>query len=254
MKKWLFGAGILLCLCLGGLAVYQKLTGDRQPPVISVSKELTYQSGMDEEELLEGVSATDPEEGDVTGSLVVEKVTVNEEKREAVISYAARDSANNIGKLSCSVACDISSSGISGSDDEETEAEKKEEAGLSAGLGSLPEKSAGTKKEEKETPAAEKETETEIESESEELEPGCPVVKLTELSAVIKVGDTFNPLIYVASVEDDSDNIYDLWQDIQIEGTYDVEKAGRYELTFYVVYSAGNMSNRAKFVLTVKEK
>ena len=257
MKRWLFGAGIVLCLGLGAFAVYEKITGDRQPPEIIITGELTYQDGMKEEELLEGVTARDEQDGDVSDSVVVETVTLNAQENTAVIHYAATDKQNNISKVSRSVKY------ISGEAEEEsgTETEtsgksSQSEVGLGTGLGNVTAGSSSGKTvtRETETETSREESETEPESESEELEPGCPVIKLTQLSATIKIGETFNPLIYVASVEDDNDNIYALWQDIQLDGEYDVEKPGKYELTFYVRDSAGNMSNRARFVLTVEEK
>lgn len=257
MKKWLFAAGIVLCLGLGGLAVYQKITSDRQPPEITITGEITYRDGMDEEELLEGVTARDEQDGDVSDSVVVETVTLNAEEQTAVIHYAARDKKNNITKVTRSVAYASEESIAKNADGEEetkeTEKTEKSGTGLGVGLGSVSAGNSGEKQKEAEQETSEEESETEPESESEELEPGCPVIKLTELSTTIKAGETFNPLIYVASVEDDNDNIYDLWQNIQLDGEYDVKKPGKYELTFYVRDSAGNRSNRAKFVLTVEE-
>ena len=40
MKKWLLGAGTILCLGVGCLAVYHKISDDRQPPVISIDGEI----------------------------------------------------------------------------------------------------------------------------------------------------------------------------------------------------------------------
>lgn len=265
MKKWIFGAGIVLCLGVGSLAVYQKIMNDRQAPEIFIDGEMVYQDGM-QEELLEGVTAKDEQDGDVTASLVVETVSPNAKSGTAVVIYAARDNSNNIAKASRVVEY-LSAEPVVEEETEELEENdkkakteaaknKRTEVGLGAGLGNtVGTVSSESEDDEDETEAvSEEEVETELESEFEELEPGCPVLKLTELSATIKVGETFNPLIYVASIEDDYDNIYELWQNIQLEGEYDVDKAGKYELTFHVVDSAGNMSNVAKFVLTVEEE
>ena len=87
---------------------------------------------------------------------------------------------------------------------------------------------------------------------SEELEPGAPVIRLSEDHTQISVGSNFNPLNYVASVSDDYDDKYTLWRDIQLSGDYDVNKEGVYHLTYYVINSQGIRSNSAKFTLTVK--
>ena len=109
-----------------------------------------------------------------------------------------------------------------------------------------------SEKEDKSESETEFESETETETESEELEPGAPVIRLSENHAQISVGSNFNPLNYVASVSDDSDDKYTLWRDIQLSGDYDVNKAGVYHLTYYVINSQGIRSNSAKFTLTVK--
>lgn len=118
--------------------------------------------------------------------------------------------------------------------------------------GSNPASNEGSIKQNMASPETEPEPESESETESEELAPGSPVIKLTANKAEIKVGANFVPLNYVASVQDDLDNIYALWRDIQITGDYDIHKVGTYTLTFYVVDSSGNTSNHAKLKLTVK--
>lgn len=269
MKKWLFGVCIALCLAAGGTAAYLHLKSDRQGPEITITGELIYQNGMQEEDLLQGVTAWDEKDGDVSDTLVVETVTVDTAEQTAVIHYAARDAENNIVKATRKVAYGLS--GAQGQTEMESESDTEPVSGAvrggtggagaasavsgttaipSSGLSGT-EGQAGTEAEtETET---ETEEETEQESESEILEPGQPVLRMNSLSATIHVGDVFNPLTYVASIEDDYDNIYELWRDIQVEGTYDTSEPGNYELIFYVVDSSGNMSNRANFLLRVKE-
>ena len=61
--------------------------------------ELEYRDGMSDEELLEGVTATDETDGDVSGSLVVEKVS-EAGNRTVIVTYGAKDAANNVAKAS----------------------------------------------------------------------------------------------------------------------------------------------------------
>ncbi|MDO5346531.1 MAG: DUF5011 domain-containing protein [Lachnospiraceae bacterium] len=258
MKKWLFGAGIVLCLGLGGAAVYQKMNSDHRFPEISIAGDITYQDGMSEEELLQGVTAWDEQDGDVSDSLVVETVITNTADHTTVIYYAARDKENNVSRASRTAKYQspelaAQTEGESEAEDAsngETSASSRPEVGLGVGLESgTTYRFSGQETEEE----SESETETEPESESEEMEPGQPVLRLSSLSATMKAGEIFNPLSYVASIEDDYDNSYELWRNIQVEGEYDTEKPGRYELTYYVVDSSGNMSNRARFLLRVTD-
>ena len=93
----------ILDVLLIALSVYLFLQVDRSVPVISFSEnEIVYKEGMDMEELLEGVTATDPEDGDVTDSLIVEKVSFTAEGK-AIVTYAALDESNNVGKASMEV-------------------------------------------------------------------------------------------------------------------------------------------------------
>ena len=57
-----------------------------------------YTAGDSYDGLLDGVTATDNKDGDVTESLVVESVYPNEDGQTATIVYVARDSRNNVGK------------------------------------------------------------------------------------------------------------------------------------------------------------
>lgn len=77
---------------------------DTEAPVITISAEvITYYEGSDTSALLVGVTAYDDEEGDVTDSLFVAKVVPFGDNTEAVVTYAARDSHNNISKASRTV-------------------------------------------------------------------------------------------------------------------------------------------------------
>lgn len=274
MKKWLIAIVLLLCFGVGGLTFYMKLSSDGQGPVISCGEDLFYQRGMTQEELLSGVTAVDEADGDVTESLVVESVTENEEKSQAIVVYVARDSKNNITKVrrvlpysgkkdqESKKETETQKTGFGAEAGAETGTGTKSETGDETGTETQTETGIGTGTETKSEIGAETGTgtqtetgiETETESESEELNPGAPIITLTEKQVEIKKGESFNPLEYVAAVVDDYDDKYSLWRDIQISGEYDVNETGKYELYFFVVDSAGNTSNRAKLVLTVKEK
>ena len=94
---------VILCtldVILMALSVVLYLDEDRTAPVIHMEEaELEYRDGMSDEELLEGVTATDETDGDVTGSLVVEKVS-EVGNGTVIVSYGAKDAANNVAKAS----------------------------------------------------------------------------------------------------------------------------------------------------------
>ena len=250
MKKGLVGVVLMLCVCAGGATVYQKLSADRVAPQIVFEEDLTYHDGMTNEELLKGVKAEDAKDGDVSDSLVVEACSPDPAQGQAIVRYVARDARNNVARVNRV----LSYVGY----EKETESETEERKESTVTKHSEKETAAETDSEkevllESETESESvTETESESESESEELEPGAPIIRLSENHAQISVGSNFNPLNYVASVSDDYDDKYTLWRDIQLSGDYDVNKEGVYHLTYYVIDSQGIRSNSAKFTLTVK--
>lgn len=87
----LIAASVFLCMNL-----------DRNAPTISFEDEdrqLVYTEKTSEEELLEGVSAVDDMDGDVSDSLLVEKVSETADGG-VIVTYVALDSANNVAKKS----------------------------------------------------------------------------------------------------------------------------------------------------------
>ncbi len=96
---------ILLMLCLASAAVYGgarwyiSREGDSSCPVISFDKDIIEVSVSDpDEKLLRGVSAYDKKDGDVSGSLVIESRSALLGGSERIVTYAAFDSDNNVGK------------------------------------------------------------------------------------------------------------------------------------------------------------
>ena len=81
-----------------GIVVY--LGEDRTPPVIYMEETVPeYQKGMSDEELLAGVTAVDETDSDVTGSLVVEKVS-EIGNGTVIVTFGAKDASRNVGKAS----------------------------------------------------------------------------------------------------------------------------------------------------------
>lgn len=102
MKKfrriWL-AVVILMVLLFVGYRVYENRKTDSSGPVISGGDDEIEVSIHDEEEvLLQGITATDKKDGDVTDSLIVEKIS-NFYDGKRTVTYAAFDSDNHISKV-----------------------------------------------------------------------------------------------------------------------------------------------------------
>lgn len=77
--------------------VFQRL--DNPPPKITFEEELLFVSvNATEEELLQGVYATDREDGDVSDSLMIESMSNLLEGNQRIVTYAAFDGDNHVGK------------------------------------------------------------------------------------------------------------------------------------------------------------
>lgn len=97
-KKFIAILAVLSVFLLAGNA-YIYLQADRTGPLIQFPDEtVTYKEGRDISVLLDGVTATDDQDGDVTDSLVIEDVFFDSTNSEAYVIYAAKDSHNNVTK------------------------------------------------------------------------------------------------------------------------------------------------------------
>ena len=99
MAKKIIGIMIFLCVILAGATLYIEGQEDHTGPEIidDGSADLIYSPDMSETELLEGISAIDDKDGDVSDTLTVESVYEIDDS-SVVVSYAAKDNYNNITK------------------------------------------------------------------------------------------------------------------------------------------------------------
>lgn len=85
---------------LAALCIFLYLGQDRTEPIITLPEtKISYTSSITEEKLLEGITAYDREDGDVTSSLLIEKISETADGK-VIVTYAAVDSANNVGEAS----------------------------------------------------------------------------------------------------------------------------------------------------------
>ncbi|MGL6199644.1 MAG: hypothetical protein ACRC3H_11995 [Lachnospiraceae bacterium] len=90
-------------MILGFYVIRQYLNNDTVKPVIQTDGDVIEVSITDEDDkLLEGITAEDNVDGDITKKVFIEKVKKKEQSEENVfeITYAVFDNSNNIGKIS----------------------------------------------------------------------------------------------------------------------------------------------------------
>ena len=120
---------ILAVLCIAGIgsSVFVYLGRDRKGPVIQVpAEQISYREGAETKELLKGVTAMDDRDGDVSDSLLVEKVLPFDDGSTAQVIYAAMDKSNNVTKAYRSV--EYISDAVEGNGAADGEKEKEPEA------------------------------------------------------------------------------------------------------------------------------
>ena len=102
MKKRNWLLLLLIVLCLAAFFGYRKLdqlrTDTRAPQIHIDEQPLEVSVRDDKSALLAGVTASDNVDGDVTASLVVERVNLTDSDGSISVSYAAFDSAGNVAK------------------------------------------------------------------------------------------------------------------------------------------------------------
>ena len=92
----------LTALSVGGVILYSvhktMATGGEAPEIHFASEQIDVKTGTGDEALLEGVTATDKEDGDVTDSIMVESVSQFIEKDVVNVTYVAYDSQNHVAR------------------------------------------------------------------------------------------------------------------------------------------------------------
>ncbi len=220
------------------------LMADRTAPKISLEGKntMTYTEGDSYDVLLENMTAEDERDGDVTMSLRVSNLYVTDENK-AVVTYVAKDEANNISKLKREVRYKAKEKPVV-----VEEAEEQPEVEI---VQTQTETVQPDREEVQSTEPQIEETETTGEDTAQTQENlSAPKVTMIQNAATLKVGETFNVLRYVASAVDGEGN--SLTRSLHVEGTYDMETAGEYQLQIYAIDGAGVRSAVETFTLTVE--
>lgn len=247
------------CIALAGAGYMTYKNQDRTAPEIKVdqSEKIAYTEGEDYGKLLEGVTAQDDKDGDLTSEVFVEKV-VPVSKKKAAVYYGVTDKAKNVGTASREVtyqaaegsdaaeetAQDTASEDTTQKTDEKSEKKTKKKS-----------KKAKAKKTAEEKKAEETAQDAAAaDQQSEALQPNGtrPAMKLAEDAKTIARGTSFNALNEVIDAVDDKDDRDTLFRGLHIDGNYNVNQAGTYTLQYYVQDSDGNTSDPITFTLTVQ--
>ena len=259
-KKGLKITLTIVAVVLTVLSVLTVTFTDSKGPKITVEqKSITYVNGDDKASLLDGVSAYDAVDGDVTVSLIVKDITVLNSGDTAKVTYAARDNRNNISEAYRIVTYVDSSEYYSEPDDEAmfqeiTEGEVTEaEASAENTEAQATEEPVEDTTQETEEPTEEVKEEPQEEEKPEESEKPqpkatdnkpedkTPKITLKQKSVNINVGQTFNPSDYIKSKENASS--------ISIDGAINVMAPGTYPLTFKVTGPDGKTASETLTVV-----
>lgn len=244
MKQRLITIVLLLgCVAVGAVGVLTYKKQDRTAPVITVSdKKMSYTAGDPYDQLLEGITATDNKDGDLTDEVFVDRV-VPTSKKKAVVYYGVMDKSNNVGTARKTVT--YHGDNNMGSDAEDIAPADNADAENAT----QPDQSA-----DQEQKDADKQQADQPDATTDDLKANGekPAMSLTATSETIARESNFNATSMVKDVVDDKDDRDTLFRQLHVDGTYDTTKSGTYELTYYVQDSDGNTSDPITFTLTVQ--
>lgn len=95
---WIF---LGLSFALLGVCAALSLQKDKTPPEIFFQEnEILYREGMEDALLIEGVTAKDAQDGNVTDSVVIERINRSSDGKFVMVVYAASDRRGNFAKAS----------------------------------------------------------------------------------------------------------------------------------------------------------
>lgn len=252
-KKGLFILLGLICIAVVGGSGALFITRDKTGPKIIVSedREIAYGTDSDKTVLLDGVTAIDEKDGDVSDSLRVESVQNNEDG-SLEVTYSAVDDSNNVTKLTCKVETLNQKNSDEDAQEETTEAseENQEEN----------QENTQQDEEDKEAQNQEEANQEEVDDSNSDtdaaiaaLPEGSPQLRLSTHQVDLQVGASFQYVDYIESISDDKDETNELYRKIYLTGEVNTSQAGNYEISYYITDSDKNQSNIEKLTVTVHE-
>ena len=244
------------CIALAGAGYMTYKNQDRTAPEIKVdrSEKIAYTEGEDYGKLLEGVTAQDDKDGDLTSEVFVEKV-VPVSKKKAVVYYGVTDKAKNVGTASREVTYQAAEGSDAAEETaQDTASEDTTQKTKKKSKKTKDKKTAEEKKAEDTAQDAAAADQQSADQQSGTLQPNGtrPALKLAGEAKTIARGTSFNALNEVTDAVDDKDDRDTLFRGLHIDGNYNVNQAGTYTLQYYVQDSDGNTSDPITFTLTVQ--
>lgn len=270
---------ILIVLCIVFF-----LQADRKEPEFEFHEmETVYREGMDVAKLLEGITAYDETDGDISNRIVLEKIIENEKEDNVVVYYAVSDKAGNVAKCSRVFPAVLLADSQKDNGSDEQNAEMLMEAGVSAELDDKEKKveqtvdvEAGTEAEPEEnaeaaatptptasptptttpTPTPEQDAVQEQEPAVQQpaapaVNPAAPVLTLNTTQIVVQRGVNPPWVNSISVLKDDKDSYETLFHNIQIS-KFNVNEPGNYPVTLYTEDSDGNRSATVSVTIVVK--
>ncbi len=280
-------AAIVLAIFLwgGGMFFYQRR--DTTAPEITINEtELIYEDDMAEEELFLGVSAWDNKDGNLDGSIIIEKIVTDKEKETAVITYGVSDASGNVGKLNRQLTylvraveeeaippiTEVVENTVEEVVEEEVQQQTVEEE--EASEEDVPEEAESEQQQDPEEEASSEESgeeeaaEEEQQQEAEALPRAGEAAEGTRQRAAqnqgrpaltfkdgrVKTTKGMDPawVNIIDSLTDDKDDYGTLFGTLRIHGEYDRNTVGNYAVTVTVKDSDGNESAPVPITIEVQ--
>ena len=221
------------CAVLGVTAFFVSGAKDKKAPKITVSKaEVSYDS------LLEGVTAKDNRDGDLTDKVFVDRIIPMAGNEEAIVYYAVTDKSHNVGTAKRIVTYY-----------KDADAAKNAGAEVNAGA-QTPDQAAdaGNGDQAAQTPTTDNPAAPGLyPPDPLDLSAGKPVVQLKQQEVVETVGTTVNLMDYINTIADidtsnENHNYMFAHVSITVNGVQNtsqltLSEAGVYE----IAYASGNM-------------
>lgn len=271
-KKWLFVLGAVNVLAVAGI-IFWYVNRDHTPPVITQEAEIIYEHTMSDSELLKGAVAYDETDGDVSHTLVVEKITVNHNTGIATVTCGAMDESGNIAKQSFKVTMAESEFSNENSESDPPEDVFTLEAGEAANGNDIEEQTSEneTSEEAEEVGVSEETADNEeaeatntendnTDSEAEGDKPDAeednveqPILTFGAPEVKTKVGSNPAWVTVISQLQDNKDNYEYLLQHLKISGEFTNGTVGSYDVMVSTVDSDGNESVARAIRITVEQ-
>lgn len=214
-RRTTFFLVVLVLLLLAANAALWVMKDHSGPTIQIPDTEITYRADSETAPLLEGVTATDSRDGDVSDTIRIRGVLPSEDGKTAMVMYMAKDQSNNVSTATKEVNYTIDGQTVVGGSSSE------------------------------QTVSGEEANEQAIAN----LSRYAPRIYLKEYEINLAVGDEFSSMSYVRYIQDDYDSYDLLSRRVSVNGDVNTTQPGTYQVTYSVIDTAGNKSNSA--VLTV---